>query len=62
MDCLINPQITRSIEVSGIINAEKQKIEDEVNKVIKMELDITREEMPLDKALKSGAQAEFGAK
>lgn len=42
--------------------AELKKIEDEVNKVIKKKCEVVREELKLDKALKSGAQAEFGAK
>ncbi len=41
---------------------EISKIEKLVNKKIKESLDVKREEMPLSKALKSGAQAEFGAK
>jgi len=41
---------------------EKQKTEDLVNKKIKQGLPVTKKEMPLNKALKSGAQAEFGAK
>lgn len=41
---------------------EKKKIEKEVNTVIDRALNITKEEMELEKALNSGAQAEFGAK
>jgi len=41
---------------------EIKKVEDEVNRVISQKIDIKREELPLEKALKSGAQAEFGAK
>ncbi|TKJ17203.1 alanine--tRNA ligase [Candidatus Woesearchaeota archaeon B3_Woes] len=41
---------------------EKKAVEDEVNKVIQKKLKVTSEEMKLDKALKSGAQSEFGAK
>jgi len=45
-----------------LTEAELKKVEDEVNKVIKKHMEIKREEMDLDKAMKSGAQAEFGAK
>jgi alanyl-tRNA synthetase len=41
---------------------EVKKVEDLVNKKIKEDLLVTREEMPLEAALKSGAEAEFGAK
>jgi len=41
---------------------EKKKIEDWINSIIKKKLDVTKEEMPLKQAIKSGAQAEFGAK
>jgi len=41
---------------------EISKIEDLVNREIHEDLKVTREEMPLDAALKSGAQSEFGAK
>ncbi len=41
---------------------ELSKIESLVNKKIKESLKVAREEMPLKEALKSGAQAEFGAK
>ncbi|MBW2991745.1 alanine--tRNA ligase [Candidatus Woesearchaeota archaeon] len=45
-----------------LTDEEKKKIEKEVNRVIELGLEVTREEMDLDDALKSGAQAEFGAK
>ncbi|MDD5133126.1 MAG: alanine--tRNA ligase-related protein [Candidatus Nanoarchaeia archaeon] len=45
-----------------LTDEEVKKVEDEVNKVINKKLDIIREEMPLDRAIKSGAQHEFGAK
>ncbi len=41
---------------------EKKAVEDEVNRVIKMELDVVRKEMPIAEAEKIGAQKEFGAK
>ena len=41
---------------------ELQKVEDFVNKKIKEKLSVKREEYPLQEALKSGAQGEFGAK
>ncbi|HLD98054.1 MAG TPA: alanine--tRNA ligase [Candidatus Nanoarchaeia archaeon] len=41
---------------------EIEKIENLVNKKIKESLNVIREEMPLDKAIKSGAQSEFGMK
>ncbi len=41
---------------------EIKKIENLVNEKIQENLEVTREEMPLKKALKSGAQGEFGAK
>jgi len=41
---------------------ELKNIEDLVNKKIKEELEVKREEMPLKKAIESGAQSEFGAK
>ncbi len=41
---------------------EIKKVETEVNRIIKLKLDVKREELPLQQALKSGAQAEFGAK
>ncbi|MBW3015472.1 alanine--tRNA ligase [Candidatus Woesearchaeota archaeon] len=45
-----------------LTDEEKKKVEDEVNRVIQLGLDITKKEMPLKEALKSGAQAEFGTK
>lgn len=41
---------------------EKQAVEDEVNRVIDLGLEITKEEMETEKAIESGAQAEFGAR
>lgn len=41
---------------------ELKKVEAEVNRVIGLKLEVKREELPLAAALKSGAQAEFGAK
>jgi len=41
---------------------ELKKIETLVNKKISEKLEVKQEQMPLDKALKSGAEAEFGAK
>ncbi len=41
---------------------EIKRVETEVNKIIKLKLNVKREELPLQQALKSGAQAEFGAK
>jgi alanyl-tRNA synthetase len=41
---------------------ELDKITKEVNRIINLNLPITKEKMDLDKAIKSGAQAEFGAK
>ena len=41
---------------------EIKKVEDLVNKKIREGLVVKREEMPLEQALKSGAQSEFGAK
>ncbi len=41
---------------------EIKKVEDLVNEKIKQKLEVIREEMPLKKALESGAQAEFGHK
>jgi len=41
---------------------EIKAVEDEVNSIIKKGLEIKKEEMELQKALDSGAQAEFGAK
>jgi len=45
-----------------LTDEEKQAVEDEVNRVIDEGMDIKKSEMPLDDALKSGAQAEFGAR
>ncbi len=45
-----------------LTDEELKKVEDWINKRIKEKLGVTREEMPLPKALKSGAQGEFGAK
>lgn len=45
-----------------LTDEEKKAVEDLVNELIKKELEVTREEMPLNQALESGAQAEFGAK
>ena len=39
-----------------------QAVEDEVNRVIQLQLDVEREEMSLEDALASGAHGEFGAK
>ncbi len=41
---------------------EIKKVEDEVNRLIKLGLVVTCEEMELEKAMKQGAQAEFGVK
>lgn len=41
---------------------ELKKVENEVNRVIKLSLPVKKEEIPLNDALNSGAQAEFGAK
>ena len=41
---------------------ELKAIESEVNRVIKLSLNVKREELPLKDALSSGAQAEFGAR
>lgn len=43
-------------------NSELEAIEAWVNKKISESLKVTREEMPLKKAIESGAQGEFGAK
>ncbi len=45
-----------------LTDEEKRKIEDWVNDKIKRKLKIIKEEMPLNQALKSKAEAEFGAK
>ncbi len=41
---------------------EIKKIENEVNHIIKSAIEVKREELPLEKALSSGAHGEFGAK
>jgi alanyl-tRNA synthetase len=41
---------------------EKQAIEDEVNRVIQAKMEVVREEMKTEDALKAGAHGEFGAK
>jgi alanyl-tRNA synthetase len=41
---------------------EIKKVEDKVNKIIKQGIEVKKEEMDTEKAVKSGAQAEFGAK
>lgn len=38
------------------------KIESEINNIISLALPVTREEVPLEDAIKSGAQSEFGTK
>ncbi len=43
-------------------NDEKKKIEDWVNDKIKKELKVVHQEMPLEEAIKIGAQMEFGTK
>ena len=45
-----------------LTSEEIKKVEDEVNRVIKMKLKVTRDEVLFKDALGSGAQAEFGAK
>ncbi len=45
-----------------LTSEEIKAIENEVNQQIKKSLPVKREEIPLQDALKSGAQAEFGAK
>jgi len=45
-----------------LTDKEIKAVEDEVNKQIKSGLKVKKQEMPLKKALKSGAQAQFGAK
>ena len=45
-----------------LTNEEKQKIEELINKQIKKKVKVEKQEMSLDDAMKSGAQAEFGAK
>jgi alanyl-tRNA synthetase len=41
---------------------EKEEIEKKVNEIIDKNLEVSSEEMPLEQAIKSGAQAEFGNK
>lgn len=41
---------------------EIKLVEDEINRVINLSLPIKREEIPLEDAIESGAQSEFGAK
>ena len=45
-----------------LTDQELKKVENEVNRVIKLKFPVKREEIPLEDALNSGAQAEFGAK
>ncbi|PIN74892.1 alanine--tRNA ligase [Candidatus Woesearchaeota archaeon CG10_big_fil_rev_8_21_14_0_10_36_11] len=45
-----------------LTSEELKAVEDEVNRVIQLQLDVERKEMLLDDALKSGAHGEFGAK
>jgi alanyl-tRNA synthetase len=45
-----------------LTSEEIKAVEDDINNVIKKGLEIKKEEMELDKALKLGAQAEFDAK
>ncbi len=45
-----------------LTNEEIKKVEQWVNEKIKQAIPVEREEMPLNDALKAGAQAEFGAK
>lgn len=45
-----------------LTDEEVKKVEAEVNRVIGLKLDVRKEELSLATALKSGAQAEFGAK
>lgn len=45
-----------------LTNEELKEVETLVNKKISESLEVKREELPLQKALESGAQAEFGAK
>jgi len=60
----INPERLRfDFNFSRKLTKEEiKKVEDLVNKKIKSALTVKKEEMPLKKALDSGAQAEFGAK
>jgi len=41
---------------------EINNVEDEVNRVISLNLPVTKESMPLEQALETGAQSEFGTK
>jgi alanyl-tRNA synthetase len=41
---------------------EKEKIQSWINKIIKQDLEIEKQELPLKQAIQEGAQAEFGAK
>ncbi|MBT3262207.1 alanine--tRNA ligase [Candidatus Woesearchaeota archaeon] len=45
-----------------LTDEEKQQVEAEVNKIIKQGLEVKKEEMAPEQAIKQGAQAEFGAK
>ena len=45
-----------------LTDEEKKAVEDEVNRVIDSGLEVKKEEMELDKALKSGAHGEFGTR
>ncbi|MAG28008.1 alanine--tRNA ligase [Candidatus Pacearchaeota archaeon] len=45
-----------------LTSEELEQIESEVNEIISKKLKVTKQEMPLKQAIKSGAQAEFGAK
>jgi alanyl-tRNA synthetase len=60
----INPERLRFDFNFGrkLTEEEIKKIEEWVNEKIRQSIDVKREEMLLEKALKSGAQAEFGAK
>jgi len=46
----------------SLTEEEKKSIEEEVNKIIKLGLTVTKEEIPLEEAKESGAEAEFGTK
>lgn len=45
-----------------LTDEEIKKVEDKMNEIISSNLKITREEIPLEDAISSGAQSEFGAK
>ena len=45
-----------------VTNEELKKIEEWINDKINQSLNVTREEMPLEKAISTGAQSEFGHK